>query len=270
MNDYVLETVGLTKKYGTLTALSDVNIRLRRGHIYGFVGSNGAGKTTLMRIVAGLARPTSGRISLFGAQNERENMENRRRAGFIIEQPVFYGDMTAVQNLKAQGILQGKLSNSGKSALKADRKKIQELLSMAGLSGDTQRKRLRNYSTGMKQRYGIAFALLGNPELLVLDEPFNGLDVEGMDDITKLFSGLCEENGMTIFISSHQLNRLHQLATDFIFIHNGKIIEEIDGAQLDIRCRSRDERDLENYFRNLINPDKRRRRGENDARIDEV
>ncbi|NLL40193.1 MAG: ATP-binding cassette domain-containing protein [Clostridiales bacterium] len=244
MTDYVLETTQLTKIYGTLTALNKVNIRLERGRIYGFVGNNGAGKTTLMRIVTGLVRPTSGKVRLFGADSEAENVKNRRKIGVIVEQPVFYGDMTARQNLVAQSIIQGK----------TEKAQINRLLEIVGLS-HAEKMRLRSYSTGMIQRFGIAFALLGNPELLILDEPFNGLDVEGMDEMTMVLKNLCEEEGTTIFLSSHLLARLYQLATDYIFINRGQIIKEITTAELDDQWKSRDTRDLENYFRELVRSD---------------
>ena len=165
----VLEAKELTKVYRGVTVLNQVSIQLKKGHIYGFVGNNGAGKTTFMRLVAGLARPTSGTVSLFGSQSQAELERNRSRAGFLIEQPVYYPDMSVRENLMAQAkLIKG-----------ADKAHVQELLELVDLQ-DTGRKALRNFSTGMKQRYGIDFALLGWPELLVLDEPLNGMDVHNI------------------------------------------------------------------------------------------
>lgn len=239
MKDYVLETIDLTKKYRDVTALNKVSLQLERGRIYGFVGNNGAGKTTLMRILSGLSRPTSGGIKLFGAEDLKGILNNRRRIGFLIENPVFYSSMTARQNLITQSMVQGKV----------DKKRIHELLDLVGLNGSSARKSVKDFSTGMKQRYGITFALLGNPELLILDEPLNGLDVEGMDGISELLKKLHEEQGMTILLSSHLLARLNQIATDYIFINYGEIVEEITAEELSARSGGGD---LEDYFRKLV------------------
>lgn len=239
MSKYVLEAINLTKTFKSEPALSNVGIKLERGRIYGFVGNNGAGKTTLMRIVSGLIRPTSGKISLFGMEDEKGLRQSRARMGVLVEQPVFYPYMTVRQNLIAQSTARGKV----------DKRQIDELLETVGLSRSGKKKMLKDFSTGMKQRYGIAFALLGEPEFLVLDEPFNGLDVDGMDEMTALLKGICTEKGTTVLISSHMLARLHQFATDYIFINYGKIVEEITAGELGARCVGKD---LEEYFRKLV------------------
>jgi ABC-2 type transport system ATP-binding protein len=236
--EYILEAINLTKKYRGVTALDNVNLKLERGRIYGFVGNNGAGKTTFMRIATGLSRPTSGEIRLFGAGDVKGIQQNRRRTGVIVEEPVYYKDMTARQNLIAQSMVQGKV----------DKRRIDELLDLVGL-GNVKRRSMRNFSTGMKQRYGIAFALLGDPEFLILDEPLNGLDVEGMDQISFILRDLCEQKGMTILLSSHLLARLFQVATDYIFISYGKIVETITSDELVMRTAGSD---LEDYFRKLM------------------
>ncbi|WP_438433204.1 ABC transporter ATP-binding protein [Gorillibacterium sp. sgz500922] len=236
----VLTTRSLTKRFRSHTALDDVNVDLERGKIYGFVGNNGAGKTTFMRMICGLGYPTSGRISLFGAEDEKGLQKARQRIGALIEAPVFYPDMTARQNLLAQSMLRDG----------SDKRQVDELLRLVGLAG-VRFRRMRNFSTGMKQRYGLAAALLGKPELLILDEPLNGLDVEGMDEISERLAALCREHGMTILLSSHLLARLEGLATDYIFIDYGKIVECITAEEL----RAKANGDLETYFRRLVQHD---------------
>ncbi len=238
----VLQTNNLTKRFGKQTALDGISISLESGRIYGFVGSNGAGKTTLMRIVCGLSRPTSGSFSIFGAESEKELQQARQRVGSLIESPVFYPEMTARQNLIAQSII-----CDVKGTEHVDR-----LLEAVGLSKNSAKKSLKHFSTGMKQRYGLAFAMIGKPDLLILDEPLNGLDVEGMDEISELLLRLCKEEGVTILISSHLLARLDRLATDYIFIDYGKIIEQISAEDLRTKVGFGD---LEDYFRNLVHRD---------------
>lgn len=238
----VLEINALTKRFGKYTALDSVSFSLERGRIYGFVGNNGAGKTTLMRIICGLSRPTSGSFSIFGAESEKDLQLARRRVGSLIESPVFYPDMTARQNLIAQSIICGVKGT----------KRVDELMQIVGLGGKSAKKSIKHFSTGMKQRYGLAFALIGSPELLILDEPLNGLDVEGMDDITELLLSLCNEHGVTILLSSHLLARLDKVATNYIFIDYGKIVEQISAEELRTKVEFSE---LENYFRNLVRHD---------------
>lgn len=236
----VLTTQSLTKRFGKYTALDGINLNLERGKIYGFVGNNGAGKTTFMRIVCGLSYPTSGSLCLFGAEDKKGLQNARQRIGALIESPIFYPDMTVRQNLMAQSMLRAG----------ADKQQADELLRLVGLA-NVGNRRIRNFSTGMKQRYGLAVAMLGHPKFLVLDEPLNGLDVEGMDEISELLATLCHEKGTTILLSSHLLARLEGLATDYIFIDYGKIIEMISSDDL----RAKVSGNLEDYFRRLVRHD---------------
>jgi ABC-2 type transport system ATP-binding protein len=208
----VLITQSLTKRFGNYTALDGIDLNLERGKIYGFVGNNGAGKTTFMRIICGLSYPTSGNICLFGAEDKKGLQNARQRIGALIESPIFYPDMTVQQNIIAQSMLRDV----------TDKQQVDKLLHLVGLA-DVRNRRIRDFSTGMKQRYGLAVAMLGHPEFLVLDEPLNGLDVEGMDEISQLLATLCRDQGMTILLSSHLLARLEGLATDYIFIDYGKL-----------------------------------------------
>ncbi len=226
MEDIVLQTEHLTKKYGSFTVLDNVSVKLRKKHIYGFIGENGAGKSTFMKIVAGLTYPTEGTYSLFGrsAASEREKM--RRYIGSIIEEPSLYSGYSVLQNLELQRILAG---NPDKSA-------CGKVLDMVELS-EAKHKKVRTLSMGMKQRLSIALALTGNPQLLILDEPINGLDPKNIVALRNLLKKLNEEKNITIFISSHILSELYLLATDYIFIHKGKIIEALTHEELETKCR---------------------------------
>lgn len=226
MTEYVLKTNSLTKNYHGVNALNDVSVTLKAGKIYGLIGQNGAGKSTLMRLVAGLNFPTSGSIELFGHIGERALQIERKRLGCMIEYPSLVPSMTAKENLKLHRIMRG-----------IPNKEVEdELLELVGLS-DTQKKKAKNFSLGMKQRLGIAVALLGNPELLILDEPINGLDPIGVVEIRNLLKKLCEERQMTILISSHNLPELYQTATDYIIIHKGEIKQTLTLAELEERCK---------------------------------
>lgn len=236
----VLTATNITKRFGSYLALDNVSISLEKGKIYGFVGNNGAGKSTFMRILCGLSYPNSGTLKLFGNEDTNKLHALRSRIGALIESPIFYPDMTAQQNLTAQSILR---QYSGKE-------QVEELLKLVGLY-PVRRKLLKDFSTGMKQRYGLAAALLGEPELLVLDEPLNGLDVEGMDEISDLLTGICRERGTTILLSSHLLARLNGFATDYIFLDHGKVVETISASDLKKKVRG----DLEDYFRKLVRHD---------------
>jgi len=225
--DYVLDTKGLQKKYGSLTVLNNVNMHIPRGAIYGFVGKNGAGKTTLIRLICGLQFPTSGEYSLFGISNTSgEIIKSRKRMGAVVETPSIYLDMSAEDNLKEQYRILGLPSFET----------IPELLKLVSLEG-TGKKKAKNFSLGMRQRLGIAIALAGNPDFLVLDEPANGLDPEGIIEIRELILKLNRERGITVLISSHILDELSRLATHYGFIDHGAILKEISAEDLEAACR---------------------------------
>ena len=221
---YIIQTNALTKQYKEVPALREVTLALEPGKIYGLVGNNGAGKTTLFRILAGLAFPTAGSYSLFGETTQKGLNQAREKIGFLIESPIFYSSMSAKDNLKSVQLLLGR----------KDKEEISRVLELVGLH-PTSRQTLRTFSTGMKQRYGLAAALIGDPELLVLDEPLNGLDVEGIQDINRLLVEL-KDQGKTILLSSHLLAQLYKTATDYIFMDHGQILEQITHAELDERC----------------------------------
>ena len=225
--EYVLKTEHLTKKYGKFNALDDLNMSVPKGSIYGFIGKNGAGKTTLIRAICGLQNPSSGSYSLYGIDNTDARIaKSRRRMGAVVEVPAIYLDLTAEQNLIEQAILLGLPTLTG----------IQELLSLVGLS-DVGKKKAKDFSLGMRQRLGIAIALVGDPDFLVLDEPINGLDPQGIIDIRELLIKLNKERQITILISSHILDELSRLATHYGFIDRGHLIKEIDASQLANQCR---------------------------------
>ena len=221
---YIIETNALTKQYQGIAALREVTLALEPGKIYGLVGNNGAGKTTLFRILAGLAFPTSGSYSLFGQTTEKGLNQAREKTGFLIESPIYYSSMSARDNLKSVQLLLGRKDNS----------ELSRVLDLVGLN-PTSRQTLRTFSTGMKQRYGLAAAMIGDPDLLVLDEPLNGLDVQGTQDINRLLTQL-RDQGKTILLSSHLLAQLYKTATDYIFMDHGQILEQITHEELDERC----------------------------------
>ena len=226
MNSIVLEAQGITKKYRETLALDHVDLKLEKGKIYGFIGKNGAGKTTFLRLITGLAFPTEGSLSLFGKSGEKSLQEQRKRIGSLIETPALYPYMTAWQNMEVQRLQRGI----------PDKSVIDKTLKMVGLD-DTGKKKVRNFSLGMRQRLGIAMALLNTPEFLVLDEPINGLDPAGMVEIRNLIKELNREYGMTILISSHLLEELHNTATDFIFIDSGRVLEKLTYEELNEKCK---------------------------------
>lgn len=226
MKDIILQTDNLTKKYGNFTVLDHVNITLKKKHIYGFIGENGAGKSTFMKIVTGLTYPTEGTFSILGKETETEKEKMRRYVGSMIEAPALYPQYSINQNLELQRILVG---NPDKSAL-------DKVLDMVELS-EMRHKKVYTLSMGMKQRLSIALALIGNPQLLILDEPINGLDPKNIVSLRNLLKKLNEERNVTIFISSHILSELYLLATDYIFIHKGKIIETLTHNELEAKCR---------------------------------
>ena len=225
--DYVLSTDALSKNYGHFKALDGLNLHVPKGSIYGFVGKNGAGKTTTIRLICGLQHPTSGSFSLYGKENaDPEIKKMRRRMGAVVEVPAIYGDMTAEENLRMQYRVLGLPSEEG----------IAELLQLVGLK-NTEKKKARQFSLGMRQRLGIAMALSGDPDFLVLDEPTNGLDPQGIIEIRELILKLNRERQITVLISSHILDELSRLATWYGFIEHGRIVKEISAEDLEAACR---------------------------------
>ncbi|MGN0602382.1 MAG: ATP-binding cassette domain-containing protein [Oscillospiraceae bacterium] len=225
--EYVLKTNELKKEYRKFTALNGVSMNVPKGAIYGFVGKNGAGKTTLIRLICGLQSPTGGDFELYGIKNTDKNISrSRRRMGAVVETPSIYLDMTAEDNLKQQYRILGMPSFDG----------IGELLKLVGLE-NTGRKKAKNFSLGMRQRLGIAVALCGNPDFLVLDEPINGLDPQGIIEIRELILKLNREKQITVLISSHILDELARLATHYGFIDSGKIVREMSAEELEAACR---------------------------------
>ncbi len=218
----VLQTNNLEKKYKDFKALNGANIHIEKGAIYGLIGKNGAGKTTLIRIICGLQEPTNGDFSIYGVNNNDNNIANiRKRMGAIIESPSIYGEMSAKDNLIEQYKLVGMPSLDG----------IEELLELVGLE-NTGKKCVKNFSLGMKQRLGIAIALASNPDFLILDEPINGLDPQGIIEMRELILRLNKERRITILISSHYLDELSKIATHYGFLDKGSIIKEISSVEL--------------------------------------
>ena len=225
--EYILQTNSLTKKYKNFQALNGLSMHVPKGSIYGFVGKNGAGKTTLIRLICGLQEPTSGDFSLYDIQNNSRNIvKSRRRMGAVVETPSIYMDMTAEENLKQQYLILGLPSYDG----------IQELLKLVGLE-NTGKKKAKNFSLGMKQRLGIAIALAGDPDFLVLDEPVNGLDPQGIVEMRELLLKLNRERQITILISSHILDELSRLATHYGIIDQGRMVKELSAEDLETFCR---------------------------------
>lgn len=221
----VLELKGVTKRYGKFVAVDDASFTLERGKIYGFIGQNGAGKTTIIRMIAGVSVPTSGTIELFGDGSEKGLKEGRKKMGAIVEAPALYTALTAHKNLEIQAELYD---------IK-DKSYIDELLQLVGLDACDKRK-VKNFSLGMRQRLAIAMALVSNPEFLILDEPVNGLDPMGIVEIRNLLLKLHSERNITILISSHILAELHMLATDYVIINHGKIVECISSKDMEEKC----------------------------------
>ena len=227
MMQYILETNGLCKKYKNFKALDGLTMHIPKGEIYGFVGKNGAGKTTLIRVICGLQEPSGGSYSLYGVKNSERNIADaRRKTGAVVETPSIYLDMTAQENLRAQYRVLGIRSYDS----------IGELLKLVGLE-NTGKKKAKNFSLGMKQRLGIAVALAGNPDFLVLDEPINGLDPQGIVEMRELILRLNREHGITVLISSHILDELSRLATWYGFIDRGHMVKELSAEELENLCR---------------------------------
>lgn len=226
MKKVVLKTYNITKKYGEQLAVDNVNMTIKKGDIYGFIGQNGAGKTTLIRLITGLIHKSGGEIELLGANEENELNKARTMVGSLIESHSLYTNMTARENLEVSRLVR---NIPGKKC-------IDEVLELVGLK-DVEKKKVKNFSLGMRQRLGIANALMGNPKLLILDEPINGLDPMGIVEIRELLKKINKEKDMTILISSHILSELSELATTYGIISNGKLIEEITAKQLSEKCR---------------------------------
>lgn len=223
MGEIVIKMNNLTKKYGEQTAVKHLNMQIERGEIYGFIGENGAGKTTTIRLITGIAKPTEGSLELFGRSDLQKQ---RRKIGCIIEAPALYPEMTARENLDVQRISMGI----------QDKSTIPAVLKLVNLD-DTGKKKAKNFSLGMKQRLALAIAMLGSPELLILDEPTNGLDPIGIMDMREILKRISQEQGVTILISSHLLSELYLVAGRFGIIHKGELLEQITVEELKEKCR---------------------------------
>lgn len=242
--EIVLETNNLEKRYKDFRALNHTNIHIEKGAIYGLIGKNGAGKTTLIRIICGLQEPTSGSYIIYGKRNNSNDIINaRKRMGAIIETPSIYGEMTARDNIILQYKIVGMPEYDG----------VNELLKLVGLE-NTGKKKAKDFSLGMKQRLGIAIALASNPDFLILDEPINGLDPQGIIEIRELILKLNKEKRITILISSHYLDELSKIATHYGFLDSGSIIQEITSEELMKKMEHKlilkvsDEKEFVKYF----------------------
>ncbi|MDD6769377.1 MAG: ABC transporter ATP-binding protein [Inconstantimicrobium porci] len=223
----IIRTNNISKNYGSFTALRDMNITIKKGDIYGLVGNNGAGKTTFLRILTGQSQPTSGTFELFGKSGEKELQRARRRTGAIIEQPCFYPKLTVGKNLEYYRIQRG---IPGKDSVDRALEAVNIL--------EAKNKKFSDLSLGMKQRVGLALAMMGEPELLILDEPINGLDPSGIIEIRNLILKLNKENNVTIIISSHILSELSNIATSYGFLNKGVLVEQLTAKELEDKCTS--------------------------------
>lgn len=234
----IIEIKNLSKSYRKAKVVDNFNLSIEQGHICGLIGPNGAGKTTIMKILAGLAEKDSGVVSFFG---DSENLDkNRSRMSFMIENPMLDGNMTARQNLEYIRYVRGV----------ASKKRIDEVLDFVELEDNN--KKVSKYSLGMKQRLAIAVSLLSSPEVMVLDEPINGVDPEGIVDIRKMLQKLSIEQNVTILISSHILSEMAELCTDFAIIHSGRLIEELSAGELAIKCRNHISLKTDNISRTTV------------------
>ncbi|MGG4142300.1 ABC transporter ATP-binding protein [Paenibacillus algorifonticola] len=212
MNEWVIETKGLSKKYKGRYAVAGLNLRIEKGDIYGFLGPNGAGKTTTIRMLLGLIKPSGGSVHIFGKELQKERLNILRKVGSLVEYPSYYGHLTAIDNLEAI-----------RRIIDVPRSRIAEVLDIVGLAKEARRS-VKGYSLGMKQRLGIASALLGNPELLILDEPTNGLDPSGILEIRELIKRMPREHGITVLISSHLLSEVEQMAGTVGIVRQGELV----------------------------------------------
>ena len=232
--DYLLSTNCLTKQYGKHKAADNITMHVKQGSIYGLIGRNGAGKTTVLKMLSGLASPTSGEITFFN-KTSKDVYPLMSRMGSLIEQPGLYMDMSAADNLKMKCLAVG-VKKKGY---------VDELLSTVGLS-DVGKKRVKSFSLGMKQRLGLALALVGEPDLIILDEPINGLDPQGIVEIREIILKLSLEKNITVIISSHILEELSKIATNYGIIHGGRLLEELSREELIQKCSERIELQTEN------------------------
>lgn len=236
--EYIIETKNLSKYYKNKKAVDGVGIHVKKGDIYGFLGQNGAGKTTTIKMIMGLIKPTQGEVLLFGQRTEPGHYSHYGRIGSVIEAAGFYPNLTAAENLDIHRRLMGVTNKNY----------LDEALDLTGLT-DVRNKKVKGYSLGMKQRLGISRALLHKPELLILDEPTNGLDPAGIKEVRKLVLDLSEKRNITVFISSHILSEIQQIATVIGIIHNGALIEEVDYETLKKKNRT--------YIELRVNDDKK-------------
>ena len=220
----VIQTMGLSKRYKDNWAVDHLDLRVEQGDIYGFIGQNGAGKSTALKLLCGLARPTQGEALIFG-KPVRDSVA-RRRVGALIEQPGLYPDLSGRENLRLYAALLG---------LDSPERQVEDILKTVGLSS-REKKPVKHYSMGMKQRLGVALALLGGPDLLLLDEPINGLDPEGIREMRELLLRLNRERGLTILVSSHILGELSKIATRYGIIQQGRMVEQITAGELAQKC----------------------------------
>ncbi|MBU3135767.1 ATP-binding cassette domain-containing protein [Clostridium gasigenes] len=226
MESIVLKTKGLTKKYGKNTAVNSVNLQIKKGSIYGLVGKNGAGKTTILRMIGGLTVPSGGEMELFGESSKAGLNKSRSRIGCIIETPSFYPYLSATKNLEYYRIQRGIVEKDC----------VEQVLKIVALE-KVGTKKFKNFSLGMKQRLGLAFAIMMSPDLLILDEPINGLDPSGIIELREILLRLNREKNTTIIISSHILSELEHIATEYGFINNGEFLEQVSAKELNAKCK---------------------------------
>ena len=225
----ILETRGLTKKYGSKAVVNNISMHIDRGEVYGFIGRNGAGKTTFMRLVLGLALPDAGEIWLFGGESRKSAGQ---KIGSIVEAPALYSNCSAYENLKRFSTLINYNRRGAQKREINEDQMIRELIDIVGLT-DAAKKKAGHYSLGMKQRLGLAIAMLGEPEFLVLDEPVNGLDPAGIKEIRDAINNLKQAKGVTFLISSHLLDELSKIVTKYGIINDGYLVDEVRASDLD-------------------------------------
>lgn len=235
--EYIIETKNLSRKFGNRKSVDSIDLQVPRQGVYGFLGPNGAGKTTTLRMILQLIRPTEGKITVFGLDAKKHRTEILHRIGSLIESPSYYGHLTAYENCKVFA-----------TVLDVSNARIQEVLRLVRLDRDAHRK-VKEFSLGMKQRLGIAIAMLHQPELIILDEPTNGLDPAGIQEIRELICRLPQEIGATILVSSHLLSEVEQIATHLGIIRKGKLIYQDTLVSLKEKSQPRLELDLDDFTR---------------------